>query len=82
MCRTAIGQVLEVGQGEVVVDLDGLRRRAISLMVPDLAPGDLVLVGLGTVLGRVDPADRAVLDAIEPRPATSRPIHPPDRPTT
>ena len=81
MCRTTVGQVIAVEDGEAVVELEGLRRRAISLMVPDLRPGEFVLVGLGTVLGRVDPADRAALDDItqkaEPQPAT-----PPNQPTS
>ena len=64
MCRTTVGEVLAVGDGMAVVDLDGVQRNAISLMVPDLVPGELVLVGLGTVLGRVTPEDRAVLDSI------------------
>jgi HupF/HypC family. len=72
MCRTSVGRILAVEDGEVVVDLDGLQRRAISLMVPDLVPGDLVLVGLGTVLGRVDADDRATLERID-RPPRSRP---------
>ena len=67
MCRTTVGQVLSVEGGVAVVDLDGVRRNAISLMVPDLEAGELVLVGLGTVLGRVTPEDRAALEAIDGR---------------
>jgi hydrogenase maturation factor len=73
MCQTAVGRVIAVEDGEAVVDLDGLRRRAICLMVPDLEPGDLVLVGLGAVLGRVEAVDRAALDRIQ--------LQPTDRPT-
>jgi hydrogenase maturation factor len=62
MCRTTVGEVLSVADGVAVVDLDGVRRNAIALMVPDLVPGELVLVGLGTVLGRVTPADRTALE--------------------
>lgn len=65
MCRTTIGRVEAVADGVAVVDLDGLRRQAISLAIPDLQPGELVLVGLGTVLGRVTPEDRAALDRLE-----------------
>lgn len=65
MCRTTVGRVLAIENGEVLVDLDGLHRRALSLLVPDLVPGDLVLVGLGTVLGRVDPDDRDALEHIQ-----------------
>jgi hydrogenase maturation factor len=67
MCRTTVGEVLSVDDGVATVDLDGIRRQAISLMVPDLQPGDFVLVGLGTVLGRVTPEDRAALDSIDQR---------------
>jgi hydrogenase maturation factor len=62
MCRTTVGEVLSVADGVAVVDLDGVRRNAIALMVPDLVPGELVLVGLGTVLGRVTPEDRSALE--------------------
>ena len=82
MCRTTVGQVLEVGDGEVLVDLDGLRRHAMSLMVPDLKPGDLVLVGLGTVLGRVEPEDRDALERLQRPPNEPRPAIPTDQPTT
>ena len=76
MCRTTVGEVLEVEDGVAVVDLAGVRRNAISLMVPDLTPGEFVLVGLGTVLGRVTPEDRAVLESIDRR------LRPPDAPGT
>jgi hydrogenase maturation factor len=80
MCKTSVGQVLAVEDGQVLVDLDGSPRRAMSLMVPDLKPGDLVLVGLGTVLGRVSPEDRAALEDIVRSPAEPLPAHSPDRP--
>lgn len=73
MCRTTVGRVLAIEDGEVLVDLDGLHRRALSLLVPDLAPGDLVLVGLGTVLGRVDADDRDALDHIHRAAGTEPP---------
>jgi hydrogenase maturation factor len=82
MCQTSIGRVVTVEDGQAVVDLDGgVRRRAISLMVPDLAVGDLVLVGLGTVLGRVDPADQDAFDMINLPLAGSPAAVPLDRPT-
>lgn len=64
MCRTAVGLVIAIEDGAAVVDLDGWHRRAISLLVPDVQPGDLVLVGLGAILGRVEPADRAALERV------------------
>ena len=75
MCVTAVGRVLAVEDGEVVVDLDGLHRRAMSLLVPDLEPGDLVLIGLGTVLGRVDAEDRDALDELQRTAAAAPPDH-------
>jgi hydrogenase maturation factor len=68
MCRTTVGTVLAVEAGVALVELGGVQRSAIALTVPDLAVGDHVLVGLGTVLGRVTPEDRAVLEAIDLRP--------------
>jgi hydrogenase maturation factor len=76
MCRTAVGRVIAVEDGAAVVELDGWNRRALSLLVPDVRPGDLVLVGLGTILGRVEPADQAALDNIRNGAVASLPSHP------
>jgi hydrogenase maturation factor len=65
MCRSTIARVISIDDGYAVVDLEGARRRASTLLVPDLAPGELVLIGLGTVLGRVEPADLEALRALE-----------------
>ena len=75
MCVTAVGRVVAVEDGEVVVELDGLRRRAMSLLVPDLEPGDLVLIGLGAVLGRVEAEDRDALEHLHRTAAAEPPIH-------
>jgi hydrogenase maturation factor len=65
MCRSTIARVISVDDGYAVVDVDGARRRASTLLVPDLAPDELVLIGLGTVLGHVDAADLEALSALE-----------------
>jgi hydrogenase expression/formation protein HypC len=65
MCRSTVARVLALDGGDAIVEIDGARRRASMLLVPDLAPGDLVLIGLGTVLGRVSPADLDALRALE-----------------
>ncbi len=65
MCRSTVGCVVALDGDVAVVDLDGLQRRASTLLIPDLCPGELVLVGLGTVLGRVSDADLAALRALE-----------------
>jgi hydrogenase maturation factor len=81
MCRTTVGRVVAVEDGMAVVELGDVRRTALSLMVPDLRPGDLVLVGLGAVLGRVSPDDEAALDAIQRLPDLRRQVLPADRST-
>jgi hydrogenase maturation factor len=72
MCRSTIGRVISVDDGYAVVDLEGVRRRASTLLIPDLEPDELVLIGLGSVLGRVEPADLDALRALE----AEIPIHP------
>ncbi len=65
MCRSTIGRVISVEDGYAVVDLEGVRRRASTLLVPDVRADELVLIGLGSVLGRVEPADLEALRALE-----------------
>lgn len=66
MCRSTVATVRSVADGVAIVDLDGgERRRASTLLLPEVAPGDVVLVGLGTILGRVSPADLDALQALE-----------------
>lgn len=80
MCRSIVARVVAIDGAYAVVDADGVERRASTLVVPDLRPGELVLLGLGTVLGRVSAADAAALRAIEsvqPLPAQSSPTHRP-----
>lgn len=81
MCRSTVARVLAVHGGDAVVEMDGTRRRASTLLVPDIAVGELVLIGLGTILGRVAPADLAALERLErPWLATDRPAHPDPHP--
>jgi hydrogenase expression/formation protein HypC len=49
------GQVLEVGDDSALVEIDGRRRRASLVLVPEVAVGDWVIVATGTVLEIVDP---------------------------
>jgi hydrogenase maturation factor len=65
MCRSTVGRVRSVSDGWAVVEIDGVVRRASAVLIPDLRRGDRVLIGLGTVLGRVDDADAAALQALE-----------------
>ncbi len=61
MCITAPGQVVALDDGGAVVDLSGRRRRASTAVVSDVAPGDWVIVGAGTILRRVEPEVAAEL---------------------
>ena len=55
MCMSYPGQVLEVGDDSALVEIDGRRRRASLVLVPQVAVGDWVIVATGTVLEIVDP---------------------------
>lgn len=61
MCISFPGRVIEVGPTDAIVQTDGRRRRASMLLEPDIKVGDWVLVGLGTVLRRLEPAEAADL---------------------
>jgi hydrogenase expression/formation protein HypC len=47
-------RVLAVRDGDAVVDVGGLRDRVAVDLVPDAAPGDLLLCHAGIALARVE----------------------------
>jgi hydrogenase assembly chaperone HypC/HupF len=57
MCIPFPGRVVDVDAEGATVSTDGRTRRATTLIVPDVAVGDWVIVGSGAVLRRLDPAD-------------------------
>ena len=59
MCATYEGRVIDIDGDSATVDAGGRRQRAIALLVPDLRPGEPVLLGLGMVLRRIEPDERA-----------------------
>ncbi len=61
MCLTYPGLVLSVDGGEAVVRTEGRHRRATTLVVPDIAVGDWVIVAAGTIVSRLDPAEAAAI---------------------
>lgn len=66
MCRSTVARVISVEDGVAIVEMDGDRRRqASTLPLPDVMPGEIVLIGLGAILGRVNQGDLAVLRALE-----------------
>jgi hydrogenase maturation factor len=55
MCVTMAGTVVSVADDSAVVDIDGHRLTASARACPDVEPGDPVLVGLGSILARLEP---------------------------
>ncbi|MGZ4786104.1 MAG: HypC/HybG/HupF family hydrogenase formation chaperone [Acidimicrobiales bacterium] len=65
MCMTCPAQVLAIDAQGATIDTEGRRRRASMVIVPDVAVGDWVLVGMGTILERLDPdVAREMRDAL------------------
>jgi hydrogenase expression/formation protein HypC len=66
MCIAYPGQVLEIGGGMALVDIDHRTRRASTALVPETRVGDWVLVAAGAVLRVLDPDEateiRTLLD--------------------
>jgi hypothetical protein len=56
MCLTETAIVVTTEEGRALVRLAGRDRTLLNLLVPDARPGDVVLVGMGHVLGRATPA--------------------------
>jgi len=63
MCLTAPARVVALDNGEATVLLGGRERRASTLVVPEVAVGDWVIVAAGTILERIDPLQAAQLTA-------------------
>jgi hydrogenase assembly chaperone HypC/HupF len=73
MCISIPGTVLSVDADGATVETDGRRRRASTMFLPDIAPGDRVWIEAGTIVERLDPAEaesiEAILTAARTRPA-------------
>jgi len=57
VCVTMPGQVLAVDASGATIESDGRRRRASTLLYPDVAVGDWVVVAAGTVVRQLTPAE-------------------------
>lgn len=65
MCIAMPAHVLEVDEAGAIVESDGRRRRAATLLVPDVQVGDWVMVALGTIVEQLAPDEaREIRDAI------------------
>jgi hydrogenase expression/formation protein HypC len=54
MCLGFPGRVVGLDERGAVVETDGRRRRASTLLLPDVSVGDWVVVGAGTILEQID----------------------------
>ena len=64
MCIAFPGLVVAVAGDDAIVEADGRRRRASLRMRADVAVGDWVLVGAGSVLRRLDPGEATEINGI------------------
>ncbi len=64
MCISFPGTVIEVDASGALVETDGRRRRASTLLLPDVCPGDRVVVAAGTIVERLDAWEAADIDAL------------------
>jgi hydrogenase assembly chaperone HypC/HupF len=74
MCLGFPGLVVAVDASGATIDTEGRRRRASTLLAPDLAVGEWVFVAAGTVVDRLEPDEVAfirasLLRAMAPEPA-------------
>ena len=63
MCLDFAAQVTSVEGQVATVDSDGRRRRASTLLIPDIAVGDWVYMALGTIIERLDPSVATSINA-------------------
>ena len=78
MCLTAPARLVSADGSVGIVELDGRRRRASLLLVPDAQPGDWLLVGAGHALRSLDPVEaREILDLITAASVATPPASPP-----
>lgn len=65
MCVTVPGRVVSVDASGATVEGEGRRRRASTLLCPDVAVGDWVMVAAGTLVQVLTPADaESIRDAL------------------
>ncbi|HEX2626311.1 MAG TPA: HypC/HybG/HupF family hydrogenase formation chaperone [Candidatus Limnocylindrales bacterium] len=61
MCISYPGRVLAVDGANAIVDTNGRQRRASTMLLPDAAAGDWVVVGAGSILRRLTTSEAALL---------------------
>jgi hydrogenase assembly chaperone HypC/HupF len=63
MCIGFPGTVVSVDELGATVDQEGRLRRASTLLIPEVAPGDQVFVAAGSIVERLDPDEAALIRA-------------------
>jgi hydrogenase assembly chaperone HypC/HupF len=61
MCLGFPGLVIATDTTGATIETEGRRRRANTLLAPDLAVGEWVFVSAGTVISRLHPDDAAFI---------------------
>jgi hydrogenase expression/formation protein HypC len=65
MCVAMPSRVLSVDEGTATVDAAGRQRKASTLLIPDIAPGEWVMVAAGTIVQRLSADEaREITDAL------------------
>lgn len=72
MCLGIPGVVVEVKGTVAIVDFGGVKREVDSLLVPNIKPGDYVIVHAGAIISKLSPEEaeetikawREVLEAL------------------
>ena len=57
MCLDFAAQVVSREGDVALIESEGRRRRASTLLMPDVAVGDWVYVAVGTIIERLEPAE-------------------------
>ena len=64
MCLSFPGLVVAIDAHGALVETEGRRRRASTLLIPGIAVGDRVVVAAGTIVERLDAWQADEIDAL------------------
>ncbi|HCI73679.1 MAG TPA: HypC/HybG/HupF family hydrogenase formation chaperone [Lachnospiraceae bacterium] len=62
MCVGLSARVVRVSEGSALVDASGARRNVSAMLVPDLEPGDYVMVHAGAAIAKITEDDTKQAD--------------------
>jgi hydrogenase assembly chaperone HypC/HupF len=79
MCIGFPGRVVAIDPLGAIVETEGRRRRASTLLRPDVAIGDWVTVAAGTVVDRLEPGQAMEIQALLNAASDTEPGDPPAR---